>query len=71
MAKARHKPQGFHMQIKTEGRCFDGDQQHGCPAVVSLVRKVCVDLGMGKTAGFIKDVNGNRVGSWRYKRQRD
>ncbi len=69
MAKASHKPLGFHLQIETGNACFDGDQQHGCPAVVSLLRKVCVELGAGKTVGNIKDVNGKTVGGWRYEQR--
>ncbi len=65
------KPSGFHLQIETDAAAFLGDQQHGCPAVVSLLRKVCADLGAGKTAGNIMDVNGNTVGGWRYERQRN
>lgn len=65
------KPSGFHLQIDTDNDAFLGDQRAGCPAVSSLLRKVCVELGLGKTAGNIMDVNGNTVGGWRYEQQRD
>lgn len=64
------RPSGFYLQIETENACFDGDQLAASPAVVSLLRKVCVDLGARKTAGNIMDVNGKTVGGWRYERQR-
>ncbi len=63
------RPSGFYLQIETGNACFDGDQLAGSPGVVSLLRKVCVDLGLGKTAGNVMDVNGNTVGGWRYERQ--
>ncbi len=64
-------PSGFHLQIETKSAAFNGDQRAGSPAVVSLLRKVCVELGAGKTAGNIVEISGNIVGGWRYERQRD
>lgn len=69
MAKSSSKHSGFHLQIETDNAAFDSDQSHGCPSLVSLLRKVCVELGLGKTAGNIMDVNGNTVGGWHYEKQ--
>ncbi len=60
---------GFYLQIETQGQAFEGDHLAGSPGVVSLLRKVCIELGAGETAGNIKDVNSKVVGAWHYAQQ--
>lgn len=61
----------FKIEIKTGGAAFrdedDNLDQFG-HEVCRLVRNVLYELEYGdKTSGNLIDINGNRVGSWKYE----
>lgn len=67
----------FKLEIKTGGAAFRDESRtdrHGdyvldpyACEVRRILRNVTCELEAGRTSGSVMDVNGNKVGQWRYE----
>lgn len=67
----------FRMEIFTGGSAFRDENcwDENCNEVLDphatevrrLLREVHFKLDIGETSGILIDINGNRVGSWKYE----
>lgn len=67
----------FKLEIKTGGAAFrdecrtnrDGDYEldRSGHEVRRILKDIALKLEHGKDRGYIMDVNGNKVGSWKYE----
>lgn len=50
------------LELNMDGAAFDGDA--GPAEAARLLRETAVMVAEGWDSGFLRDVNGNRVGGW-------
>ena len=58
----------FEMKFRTDNEAFTED---GGEEIARLLAKAAEQVKSGSLAGFVYDVNGNKVGSWSLEREDD
>ena len=55
----------FSVNVETDNAAFgDREPEPACAECARIVRIIAGELDAGRLSGSIRDVNGNRVGTW-------
>jgi hypothetical protein len=58
----------FTLEIETENAAFEDDRTSSAREEISRILRVASEqLLCGAGGGFLRDINGNRVGKWRWE----
>jgi len=60
--RKKTKMANFKLNIKTDNAAFDGDNRDA--EVVRILREIAANIEQGREAGVVRDINGNRVGTY-------
>jgi hypothetical protein len=55
----------FKIQFSTSNAAFEGNPTRELEEITRILERVSEELGGGSRGGYIRDVNGNKIGTWK------